>query len=44
MIIDRPGKLRLTFEPDDKSSQQSEIVYEYSVRLNHIFNLLCDTM
>ncbi|RHZ67041.1 hypothetical protein Glove_303g98 [Diversispora epigaea] len=29
MIIDRPGKLRLTFEPDDKSSQQSELVYEY---------------
>ncbi|CAG8480846.1 14948_t:CDS:10 [Gigaspora rosea] len=30
MLIDRPGKLKLLFEPDDGSNQQNELVFEYS--------------
>ncbi|CAG8716793.1 10401_t:CDS:10, partial [Acaulospora morrowiae] len=30
MIIDRPGKLWLHFEPEDKSDQHNELVYEFS--------------
>ncbi|CAG8758775.1 6543_t:CDS:2, partial [Dentiscutata heterogama] len=28
--VDRPGKLKLLFEPDDSSNQQSELVYEFT--------------
>ncbi|CAG8448966.1 23112_t:CDS:10 [Cetraspora pellucida] len=29
IIIDRPGKLKLLFEPSDDTNQQSELVYEF---------------